>query len=59
MQPQKINADLQNIVEYPEVAADRIELEATVLGDPSRMPAANDRGFDTSTGQDRVAPDAA
>jgi len=30
-----------------------------VLGDPSRMPAANDRGFDTSTGQDRVAPDAA
>jgi 5-methyltetrahydropteroyltriglutamate--homocysteine methyltransferase len=48
---------LTNIVEHPEVVADRIERVAAVLGDPSRVLAANDCGFDTSAGWGRVAPD--
>jgi 5-methyltetrahydropteroyltriglutamate--homocysteine methyltransferase len=48
---------LTNIVEHPEVVADRIERVAAVLGDPSKVIAANDCGFDTSAGWGRVAPD--
>jgi 5-methyltetrahydropteroyltriglutamate--homocysteine methyltransferase len=48
---------LTNIVEHPEVVADRIERVVAVLGDPSRVLAANDCGFDTSAGWGRVAPD--
>ena len=48
---------LTNIVEHPEVVADRIGRVAAVLGDPSKVLAANDCGFDTSAGWGRVAPD--
>lgn len=48
---------LTNIVEHPEVVADRIERVAAVLGDPSKVLAANDCGFDTLAGWGRVAPD--
>ena len=48
---------LTNIVEHPEVVADRIGRVAAVLGDPSKVIAANDCGFDTSAGWGRVAPD--
>jgi 5-methyltetrahydropteroyltriglutamate--homocysteine methyltransferase len=48
---------LTNIIEHPEVVADRIERVAAVLGDPSKVLAANDCGFDTSAGWGRVAPD--
>jgi 5-methyltetrahydropteroyltriglutamate--homocysteine methyltransferase len=48
---------LTNIIEHPEVVADRIERIAAVLGDPARVVAANDCGFDTSAGWGRVAPD--
>jgi 5-methyltetrahydropteroyltriglutamate--homocysteine methyltransferase len=48
---------LTNIVEHPEVVADRIERVAAVLGDPSRVLAGTDCGFDTSAGWGRVAPD--
>jgi 5-methyltetrahydropteroyltriglutamate--homocysteine methyltransferase len=39
-----------NYVEHPEVVADRIELAATAVGDPRRVLAGTDCGFDTSTG---------
>jgi 5-methyltetrahydropteroyltriglutamate--homocysteine methyltransferase len=48
---------LTNIVEHPEVVADRIARVTAVLGDPSKVMAANDCGFDTSAGWGRVAPD--
>ncbi len=48
---------LTNIIEHPEVVADRIERVAAVIGDPSAVLAANDCGFDTSAGWGRVAPD--
>jgi len=48
---------LTNIVEHPEVVADRIERVAAAVGDPTRVLAANDCGFDTSAGWGRVAPD--
>jgi 5-methyltetrahydropteroyltriglutamate--homocysteine methyltransferase len=48
---------LTNIVEHPEVVADRIGRVAAALGDPSKVLAANDCGFDTSAGWGRVAPD--
>ena len=48
---------LTNIVEHPEVVAERIERAARALGDPSRVIAATDCGFDTSAGMGRVAPD--
>lgn len=48
---------LTNIVEHPEVVADRIERVATVVGDPSRVLAGTDCGFDTSAGWGRVAED--
>jgi 5-methyltetrahydropteroyltriglutamate--homocysteine methyltransferase len=48
---------LTNIVEHPEVVADRIERVAAVMGDPSRVLAGTDCGFDTSVGWGRVAGD--
>jgi 5-methyltetrahydropteroyltriglutamate--homocysteine methyltransferase len=48
---------LTNIVEHPEVVADRIERVAAVVGDPSRVLAGTDCGFDTQAGWGRVASD--
>jgi 5-methyltetrahydropteroyltriglutamate--homocysteine methyltransferase len=48
---------LTNVVEHPEVVADRIERVAAVVGDPSRVLAGTDCGFDTSAGWGRVAED--
>jgi 5-methyltetrahydropteroyltriglutamate--homocysteine methyltransferase len=45
-----------NYVEHPAVVADRIERVASTLGDPARVLAATDCGFDTSAGMGRVAP---
>jgi 5-methyltetrahydropteroyltriglutamate--homocysteine methyltransferase len=48
---------LTNFVEHPEVVAERIERVANTLGDPSRVIAGTDCGFDTSAGAGRVAED--
>ena len=48
-----------NYVEHPEVVADRLELVATALGDPTRVLAATDCGFDTAAGFSPVADDVA
>ena len=48
---------LTNFVEHPEVVADRIERVAHAVGDPSRIIAGTDCGFDTSAGMGRVADD--
>jgi 5-methyltetrahydropteroyltriglutamate--homocysteine methyltransferase len=48
---------LTNFVEHPEVVADRIEQVARVVGDPRRVQAGTDCGFDTSAGRGRVADD--
>ena len=48
---------LTNFVEHPEVVADRVERVAAVIGDPSRVMAGTDCGFDTSAGWGRVAED--
>jgi 5-methyltetrahydropteroyltriglutamate--homocysteine methyltransferase len=45
-----------NYVEHPEVVADRIERAATAVGDPRRIIAGTDCGFDTSAGIGDVAP---
>lgn len=44
-----------NYVEHPQVVADRIELVAQAVGDPRRVLAGTDCGFDTSTGVGMVA----
>jgi 5-methyltetrahydropteroyltriglutamate--homocysteine methyltransferase len=46
---------LTNFVEHPEVVADRIESVARAVGDPMRVQAGTDCGFDTSAGRGRVA----
>lgn len=48
---------LTNFVEHPEVVADRVERVAAVIGDPTRVLAGTDCGFDTSAGWGRVAED--
>ncbi len=48
---------LTNFVEHPEVVADRLELVAQMVGDPTRVIAGTDCGFDTSAGMGRVAED--
>ena len=48
---------LTNFVEHPEVVADRLERVARVVGDPTRVLAGTDCGFDTSAGRGRVAAD--
>jgi len=46
-----------NYVEHPEVVADRIERAARAVGDPHRIMAGTDCGFDTSAGIGMVADD--
>ena len=48
---------LTAFVEHPEVVADRIERVAQVVGDPTRVMAGTDCGFDTSAGRGRVSID--
>ncbi len=50
---------LTNFIEHPEVVADRIQRVAEVVGDPRRVLAGTDCGFDTSAGRGRVAGDVA
>jgi len=45
-----------NYVEHPEVVADRIERAARAVGDPHRIIAGTDCGFDTTAGIGDVAP---
>lgn len=44
-----------NYVEHPEVIADRLERAALAIGDPSRVMAGTDCGFETSAGLGEVA----
>jgi 5-methyltetrahydropteroyltriglutamate--homocysteine methyltransferase len=44
-----------NFVEHPEAVADRIERAARAIGDPTRVLAGTDCGFDTSAGLGSVA----
>ncbi|MGE0718739.1 MAG: cobalamin-independent methionine synthase II family protein [Alphaproteobacteria bacterium] len=46
-----------NYIEHPEVVAERLEKAARAVGDPRRILAATDCGFDTSAGMGRVAED--
>jgi 5-methyltetrahydropteroyltriglutamate--homocysteine methyltransferase len=46
-----------NFVEHPEVVAERLERIAESIGDPARLMAGTDCGFDTSAGRGRVAAD--
>ena len=46
-----------NFVEHPEVIAERLERAAEVIGDPARIMAGTDCGFDTSAGMGRVTAD--
>lgn len=48
---------LTNFVEHPEVIAERLERIAESIGDPKRLMAGTDCGFDTSAGRGRVAAD--
>jgi 5-methyltetrahydropteroyltriglutamate--homocysteine methyltransferase len=48
---------LTNFVEHPEVVAERLERVAKAVGDPRRVLAGTDCGFDTSAGMGRVAED--
>jgi len=48
---------LTTFVEHPEVVADRLELAAEAVGDPSRIMAGTDCGFDTSAGMGRLTSD--
>jgi 5-methyltetrahydropteroyltriglutamate--homocysteine methyltransferase len=48
-----------NIVEHPEVVADRIERIVDTVGDPSRIIAGTDCGFETVMGANFVHPDIA
>jgi 5-methyltetrahydropteroyltriglutamate--homocysteine methyltransferase len=49
--------DLTGFVEHPEVVADRLENVARAIGDPTRVLAGTDCGFDTSAGMGRVTED--
>ena len=48
---------LTNFVEHPEAVADRLERVSAAVGDPHRVIAGTDCGFDTSAGMGRVAAD--
>ena len=50
---------LTNFVEHPETVAERLERVAEVVGDPKRVLAGTDCGFDSTAGQGRVASDVA
>jgi 5-methyltetrahydropteroyltriglutamate--homocysteine methyltransferase len=43
-----------NFVEHPEVVADRIERVVTAVGDPRRVIAGTDCGFETAAGSKMV-----
>jgi 5-methyltetrahydropteroyltriglutamate--homocysteine methyltransferase len=49
--------DLTGFVEHPEVVAERLENVARIVGDPKRVMAGTDCGFDTSAGMGRVTDD--
>lgn len=46
-----------NFIEHPKTVAERIERVAETVGDPKRVLAGTDCGFDTSAGMRRVAED--
>jgi len=46
-----------NYVEHPEVVAERLERAAAAVGDPHRILASTDCGFETAAGFAAVAPD--
>ncbi|MCX7371156.1 MAG: epoxyalkane--coenzyme M transferase [Alphaproteobacteria bacterium] len=48
---------LTNVVEHPEVVAERLERIAASIGGAQRLMAGTDCGFDTSAGRGRVARD--
>jgi len=48
---------LTNVVEHPEVIAERLERIAQSIGDARRLLAGTDCGFDTSAGRGRVSSD--
>ncbi|HLJ62912.1 MAG TPA: hypothetical protein VKT70_02320, partial [Stellaceae bacterium] len=48
---------LTNFVEHPELVAERLIRAARAMGDPRRVIAGTDCGFDTSAGMGRVAED--
>jgi 5-methyltetrahydropteroyltriglutamate--homocysteine methyltransferase len=48
---------LTNFIEHPETIADRIERVAAVIGDPKRVLAGTDCGFDTAAGRGRLTSD--
>jgi 5-methyltetrahydropteroyltriglutamate--homocysteine methyltransferase len=48
---------LTNIIEHPETVADRLEKVAAMVGDPRRVMACTDCGFDTTAGAGRVTDD--
>ncbi len=50
---------LTNFVEHPETVAERLLRVAEVVGDPTRVLAGTDCGFDSTAGQGRVASDVA
>jgi len=57
LSPAGVIDDLTGFVEHPEVVADRLERVAQAVGDPKRVLAATDCGFDTSAGMGRVTED--
>ncbi|HYZ26929.1 MAG TPA: hypothetical protein VE597_08465 [Geminicoccaceae bacterium] len=46
-----------NFIEHPEVVAERLERVAAIVGDPRRVLAGTDCGFETIAGKGRVAAD--
>jgi 5-methyltetrahydropteroyltriglutamate--homocysteine methyltransferase len=48
---------LGNVIEHPETIAERLENVARMVGDPKRVMAGTDCGFDTNAGSGRVAED--
>jgi 5-methyltetrahydropteroyltriglutamate--homocysteine methyltransferase len=48
-----------NYVEHPEVVADRLARASAAVGDPKRVIAGTDCGFDTSAGIGDIAPSVA
>jgi 5-methyltetrahydropteroyltriglutamate--homocysteine methyltransferase len=48
-----------NYVEHPETVADRIQLVAKAVGDPTRIVAGTDCGLETSAGISMLVPEIA
>ena len=48
---------LTNFIEHPELIAQRLERAAEAVGDPKRIQAGTDCGFDTAAGMGRVTQD--